>query len=465
MYYNSLLLPDILQMIQEKDENGLHEFCEIFHPANCAEVLQSLNANDFWYVMSCSDKQSRMNAFSFLDLAKQAEFMSADQEDLAVQVSVLEGMAPDDRVDLLSRLDNDHGRQLVSQLSETEQHTVRELLSYEEDRENNAGSIMTTEFAWLPEHLTAEEAIVRLRKQAHDRETIYYIFILEEEHRLRGLISFRELLLADPEVKLTDIMQRDVVTVRVSDDREHVASEIAKYDLLAMPVVDSQNRLVGIVTHDDIIDVLQEEATEDAHRLGAVEPLEDSYLATSILTLVYKRGVWLILLLVAAAFTVNVLQRFEDEMSKHVWLFWFLPLVIASGGNTGSQSATLVIRLLTLEDMRRQETIRLMLREFMLSILLGGGLGLLTFLIARFIWMDEPEVLTVGEAPLMLKSSVVGLTVFLVVIMGSVTGALLPLVFKKLGMDPALMSNPLISALVDFFGLLVYYAVATAMLA
>ncbi|MAT15530.1 MAG: magnesium transporter, partial [Planctomyces sp.] len=454
MYYSSLLRPDLLQMIQEQDEAGLHEFCEVFHPANCAEVLESLNPDDFWYVMRCSEKQSRMTAFSFLELAKQAEFMAADQADQTVQVSVLEGMAPDDRADLLSRMDNTHAQALILQLSEADQRTVKELLSYEEEGENSAGAIMTTDFAWLPEHLTAEDAIVRLRKQAHDRETIYYIFILEEERRLRGLVSFRQLLLADPSAKLTDIMQRDIVTVRVDDDREKVASEIAKYDLLAIPVVDNQNRLVGIVTHDDIIDVLQEEATEDAHRLGAVAPLEDSYLATSILTLVYKRGVWLILLLVAAAFTVNVLQRFEEEMVsnlQHGWLLWFLPLVIASGGNTGSQSATLVIRLLTLEDMKRSQTLKLVARELMLSVLLGGGLGLLTFLIARFFWMNEPSIGTIGGTSLMMKSSVVGLTVFLVVVMGSVTGAVLPLVFKRLGMDPALMSNPLISALVDFF--------------
>ncbi|MEZ6047172.1 MAG: magnesium transporter [Planctomycetaceae bacterium] len=185
------------------------------------------------------------------------------------------------------------------------------------------------------------------------------------------------------------------------------------------------------------------------------------------MTLVYKRGVWLILLLVAAAFTVNVLKKFEYEMVdqlQHGWLLWFLPLVIASGGNTGSQSATLVIRLLTLEDMRRSETLKLVGRELMLSVLLGGGLGLLTFLIARFLWMENTEPSAAGDISLMLKSSVVGLTVFLVVIMGSVTGAVLPLMFKKIGMDPALMSNPLISALVDFFGLLVYYAVAAAML-
>ncbi|MEZ6047171.1 MAG: CBS domain-containing protein [Planctomycetaceae bacterium] len=266
MYYSSLLLPDLLQMIQEQDENGLHEFCEVFHPANCAEVLESLKPDDFWYVMRCSDKLSRMNAFSFLELSKQAEFMGADQADHAVQVSILEGMAPDDRVDLLSRLDNEHAQALISHLSENEQKTVRELLTYEEEKENSAGAMMTTEFAWLPENLTAEEAIIRLRKQAHDRETIYYIFILEKERRLRGLVSFRQLLLADPDAKLTDIMQKDLVTVRVDDDRELVASEIAKYDLLAIPVVDNQYRLVGIVTHDDIIDVLQEEATEDAHR-------------------------------------------------------------------------------------------------------------------------------------------------------------------------------------------------------
>lgn len=457
MYYKSLLLPDVRQMIQEQDREGLSQFCEVFHPANAAEVLQNLSTDDFWFVMSCAETESRVEIFSFLDLPDQVEFMESIPADQTVPISVLEEMAPDDRVDLLSKLEDDYADKLVSKLSQSEQNTVHELLSYEDESEESAGAIMTTEFAWLPEELTVQEAIEKLRAQAQDRETIYYVYILEESKRLLGLVSFRQLILADPASRLREIMQRDLITVRVDDDREKVAQELAKYDLIAIPVVDNQHHLVGIITHDDVLDVMQIEATEDAHRQAAVEPLEESYLSTPILTLVHKRGVWLILLLVAAAATVSVLQKFEgDLMAVHGWLMWFLPLVIASGGNAGSQSATLVIRMLTLEQTSREESVRLALREFLLAICLGSVMSLMTFFLAWFFWIEEE--------PVLLNSAIVGVTVFLVVLLGTVTGAMLPLGFKKLGMDPALMSNPLISALVDFFGLLVYYIVAVSML-
>jgi magnesium transporter len=334
-------------------------------------------------------------------------------------------------------------------IAQAERSDIRKLLSYPED---SAGAIMTTEYASLPENITVREALDRLRKQAPDSETIYYIYVLDEGRRVQGFVSLRQLILAKPDTKLADLITRDVITVRVDQDREIAAQELARFDFIALPVVDNQNRLVGIVTHDDVLDVLQEEATEDVQRLGAVEPLEGSYLDTPLLTLTWKRGIWLVLLLFAALATAGVLKGYERVSAEFDWMILFIPLVLASGGNAGSQSATLVIRMVALGQTTAQGTLKVAVRELMLASILGGGLSLLGFVIAL-------PLVEVQHA------AVVAGTVFLVVVMGTVTGAMLPLAFKRLGMDPALMSNPLIAALVDVLGVIIYYNVTLLFLA
>jgi magnesium transporter len=248
-------------------------------------------------------------------------------------------------------------------------------------------------------------------------------------------------------------MRRDVISVRVDDDQELVAQELGRYDFIAIPVVDNQNQLVGIVTHDDVLDVVQEEATEDAHLLGAVAPLEDSYLETPLRTLAWKRGIWLMFLAVVALMTAEVLLHFESVSREHVWLVLFLPLVLASGGNAGSQSATLIIRALALGEMSQKDNLRLAKREFYVGSMLGIALASIGF-IAALVWFGLP----------MSHAGIVALTVLLVVIMGTISGAMLPLLFRRIGMDPALMSNPLIAALVDVFGVMIYYTVAITVL-
>jgi len=444
--YSQLLLPDLRMMLLDEDLDGLREFCDVLHPAATAEVLESLNSTEVWQVLSHYSLTRQAEIFQFLDLAQQAELVEhIDRERLS---RLLEEMAPDDRVDLLERMDTQRVERLLPLIAAAERSDIRKLLSCPED---SAGSIMTTEYASLPEDITVEEALTRLRQQAPHRETIYYVYILDDERHLNGIISLQELILARPQTRLTEIMRRGVISVRVEDDQEFVAQELARYDFIAIPVVNHQNRLVGIVTHDDVLDVVQEEATEDAHRLAAVEPLEDSYLSTPLLTLAWKRGIWLVLLLGAALATASILAGFEETTKKYEWMILFLPLVLASGGNVGSQSATLVIRLLALEQMGRRETLQIAIRELMLGILLGGGLMLLGFLLA---------LVHVGTK----YAAVVGLTVFLVVLVGTVSGAMLPLGFRRLGMDPALMSNPLIAALVDVLGVVIYFWVAIVML-
>ena len=337
--YQSLLLPDLRVMLQEQDTQGLHEFCEVLHPAIAAETLEGLASEEIWQVLSCCDLPHQVEIFEFIGLPKQLELVDAVERERLSRL--LEAMSPDNRADLFARLDSERVENLLPLIAKAERADIRKLLSYPAD---SAGSIMTTEYAFLPEGATVSEALQQLRRQAPDRETIYYIYVVDEGRHLKGFVSLRDLILARPITHVAEIMTRDVISVRVDDDQEHAAQQLDRYDFLAIPVVDNQNRLVGIITYDDVLDVLQEEATEDVHRLGGMAPLEDSYLATPIRTIAWKRGIWLMVLAGLALVTARLVEAYEQQAQSHVWLVSFLPLVLASGGNAGSQSATLVIR-------------------------------------------------------------------------------------------------------------------------
>ncbi len=446
MYNRLLLLPDLRELLDAGDVAGVSQFCEALHAAAVVEVLEGLAADESWRVLSSCSSERQAEIFSFFDLPDQLALVEAVPRDSFSRL--IEEMAPDDRVDLLERLDPDRVEQLLPLVASAERRDILRLLSFPDD---SAGSIMTTEYASLPAEATASEAIERLRQQAPDRETIYYVYVLDEGRRLRGFISLRELILARPETRVESIMERDVISVRVDDDQEEVAQRLARFDFLAIPVVDAQNQLVGIVTHDDAMDVAQEEADEDAYRSGAVVPLEDDYLSTSLVTLAWKRGGWLVVLLFAAILTAMALESYSDDVEALKWMVLFIPLVLASGGNAGSQSATLIIRALAISQIERRESIQVLLRELVLAGLLGGGLAILSFGAAM------------GFVDSAAKAGVVAITVFLVVAMGTVTGAMLPLGFKRMGLDPALMSNPLIAAVVDVVGVIIYYNVARIM--
>ncbi|NOX54287.1 MAG: magnesium transporter [Planctomycetes bacterium] len=444
--YNSLLQPDVRVMLEENDTQGLREFCRALHPAVVAEVLEGLPPEDVWRVLRHCDFERQAEIFGFFSLPVQENLVrSVDRQHLS---DLIEAMAPDDRVDLLERLDPEVVEDLMPLIAQAERSDIRKLLSFPED---SAGSIMTTEYASLPENITVAEALDRLRQQAPDSETIYYVYILDEDRHLRGLVSLRELILARPQRQLSEIMHRDVISVRVDDDQEYVAQELARYDFLAIPVVDSQNRLVGIVTHDDVLDVVQEEATEDAHRAGGMEPLEDSYLETDLATIAWKRGIWLVILLGAASVTAAVVKSYESVAKKYVWLTFFMPLVLATGGNTGSQSAALVIRSLALGRLKEEDAWRVAARELKVGLLLGTGLMLLAFLTACL--LVSPY-----------NAMIVGLSVFVVVVLEAVNGSMLPLLIKRLGMDPAFMSNPMIASLSDLIGVVIYFTMVLLLL-
>lgn len=446
MFYRSLLFPDLRMTLDADDDDGLREFCEALHPAVVAEVIDELEPAELWRVLVSCEAELQAEIFGFFESRLQIDVVEvADRKRLS---RLIEEMAPDDRVDVLELLDEEQVESLLPLMAQAERTDIRKLLSYPD---GSAGSIMTTEYASLSEEITVSEALDELRIQAPDSETIYYIYMLDEGRRLDGIVSLKELIQAKRSAPLSEIMHRDVISVRVDDDEEYVARELARYDFLAIPVVDNLHRLVGIVTLDDALDVLEEEATEDAQMQAAIQPLDESYMTTPFLVLAQKRGVWLVILLAAAFLTAWVMRGYEDLQRSYVWMAAFIPLVLASGGNAGSQSATLIIREMATTEMDSRDKYFIVMRELRMALTLGGGLMALSFAVAV-------SMVAVPEA------IVVAITVFMMVVFGTTAGVILPLVFKRLGMDPALMSNPLIAALVDVLGVVIYFSTALALL-
>lgn len=438
---NTLYLPELREALAENNAAELKEFCTALHPARTAEFMEGLTAEEAWAVLQHADVPQRVQIFGFFPKEKQIEIIeTVGRPEIARFVGEL---PPDDRVDLLNDVNPDIVEQLMPLIPADERRDIQRLRAYPEE---SAGAVMTTEFARLSEDITVEQALREVGRQAEHLETIYYLYVVDEEDHLRGLVSARQLVSAmgKPNTLIRDLMERDVITVNVGDDQEDVAEKVARYDLLAIPVVDDEYRMLGIITHDDVIDVVREEAVEDAQQLAGVTPLEEGYLETDLLTLTRKRGVWLIVLFFGALLTAMALEDYTAEFEKFAWLVPFIPLVISTGGNSGSQSATLVITALSTGNIALADWWRVIGRELGMGALLGSFFALLGFLCALFMGVDARSAF------------VLPLTLVLVVICGTFTGSVLPLLFSRLGWDPALMSNPFVAGLIDLIGVVIY---------
>jgi magnesium transporter len=477
---NTLYLPELREMLAEQNEDELREFCSALHPARTAEFMEGLSASEAWEVLKYADQRTREEVFTFLDPDKQIEiFETQDRGEIAELIAEL---AADDRVDLLDEVAPQVVKELLPLLPADERREILRLRAYPE---GSAGAVMTTEAAKLSESLTVREALEELSRQAEELETIYYLYIVDETDHLRGLVSARKLVSAigKPDTQLADLMETDLVSADVMEDQESVAQKVAHYDLLAIPVVDHEHRMLGIITHDDVIDVLREEALEDAHRIAAVQPLEQGYLKTELLTLTWKRGMWLTILFFAALLTALALRHYDEHLSRFVWLAWFLPLIISSGGNSGSQAATLIITALATGDVKLSDWLRVVLRELASGLLLGGFLALIGYAAAVVVLHnagekaetaevvdsadqkppageDERSGQGTSEANKWITALIIPITVLLVVICGTLCGSVLPLLFERLGLDPALMSNPFVAGIVDIVGIVIYMNVA-----
>ena len=411
--------------------------------------MEGLTAHETWQVLRHAQPSTRVEIFGYLEKEKQIEIITEQDRDQVA--SLLAELAADDRVDILAEIDDQVVNDLLPRLPAEERRDVHRLSQFPE---GTAGAVMTTEIAKLKETLTVKEALEDVARQSEGLETIYYIYVVDDDDHLRGLVSARQLVtgLKNPNMTMVDLMETELVTVDVMEDQEEVAHKVAKLDLLAIPVVDDEHQLVGIITHDDVIDVVREEATEDAHRIAAVDPLDDSYIKTHILTLCWKRGIWLMILFAFALFTAFALQRYDTELSDWHWLVLFIPLIISSGGNSGSQSATLIITALSLNQITIADWRKIVWRELLMGLVLGGILALLGYLAV------------IPFCPSMFDGLVLPITILLVVISGTLFGAALPLVFKRLGLDPAMMSNPFVAGIIDVVGIVIYMNVALMLL-
>lgn len=367
-------------------------------------------------------------------------------------------LAPDDAADVVQAAPRDARDGLLALLDEPTRREVSALLAYAEDE---AGGLMSPRYVRLRPEMSVDEAISYLRRAARERvETIYYIYVLDAERHLLGVVSFRDLFAAPPGSLVRDVMRTEVVTVAPDLDQEKVADVIAEHDLMAVPVVDDEGRIRGIVTVDDIVDVVREEATEDIQKIGGTSALDGPYLEVGILQMVRKRAVWLVVLFLGQMFTATAMSHYEGAIERAVVLALFIPLIISSGGNSGSQATTLVIRAMAMQEVRLRDWGLVLLRELRTSTVLGlilGAIGILRIVL----WPSRERAY--GEH-FALVGVTVGLSLVWIVIWGSVVGSMLPFVLRRLGFDPAAASAPFVATLVDVTGIVIYFSVATLIL-
>lgn len=449
---NTLLLPELRELLQEAEQNPREvlEALEEFHPASLAEFSEGLTVEETWQLLELLPVQRRAEVFSFYPHWKQVELATGIGRERMSRL--LEAMSHDDRVDLLKRLSEEVVESLLPLVARADREDIRRLMSYPE---HTAGSVMTTDYATLPPDITVAEALNQLRLQAPSAETIYYVYVVDQERRLIGFVSLRDLVLARPTALVRDVMQEEVISVRVEQDQEEVARQMAKYDFLAIPVVDAENRLVGIVTYDDVLDVVTEEATEDVQKFGGITPIEDNYLETPFVTVWRKRAWWLSALFIAELFTFTALATYERAIDAVLALSLFIPLCISTGGNSGSQAATLITRALALGQIRLSEWWRVLRHELFMGVALGTTLGLIGFARA---YLTPQSVL--GEADRLLLALVIGQAVAAICLWGTLVGSMLPILFKRAGIDPGYASSPFVATFVDVTGILIYFNIA-----
>jgi magnesium transporter len=455
--------PEIKEMLAEHDSASLRTFCESLHPATVAEALDDeFTPEQIWAVIRTTDPRTQAAIFEYLPTPRQVGIAEGPaRPDIA---KLIEKMSHDDRVDLLRRLPARTKDALLRLVDEADRRDIATLFSY---GENTVGALMTTDYAWLPPTLTAAEAIDQLRQQAPDRETIYYIYVLGDlqrrpdgtpgPRRLLGIVSLRDLILASRFAPIHDLMEDEAVALKFTDDKAAAAETLARYDFIAMPVVDDDGGMLGIITHDDVIDVIQQEATENLQRQAGVAPIEGSYLEAGFWKVWRSRVTWLALVFIAQMFSINMMAAFEDDLKQVAALAAFVPLCLSVGGNTGSQAASLVIRALALEEVTVKDWLRVFRRELYMGLALAASLGLLSLFRT---WFLTPNNLYDGSDQLLKLTYTVSMAVVAICLWGALLGAMLPVIIRRIGWDPALISSPAIATVSDVSGIFIYFQIA-----
>ena len=442
---------ELVALIARRDQAGLRKALAPWLAQDLAPHLARLSPEQLATLFRCASREVAAQTFGYLPLETQRRLMKLLSQEQAAQL--LESLPPDDRTAFLQDLPLEVAMQLLSLLSPQERDVAKTLLAYPE---HSVGRMMTLDFVAMPGGGTVAEALARIRREGFDRETLNVVYIVDEDGRLVDDVRVRRLLLADPSMPLRELLDGNAPALSATDDRETALREFRHYDRAVLPVVDEARRIIGIVTADDMLDVASEEATEDIQKLGGSESLDEPYSTIPLARMVKKRATWLVVLFLGEMLTASAMGYFEDEISKAVVLALFVPLVISSGGNAGSQAATLVIRALALGEFGLRDWWRIMRRELIAGLCLGLILGVVGFVRiavwAQFTDLYGPHWILVASA---VGSSLVG-----IVLWGSLSGSMLPLLLKRLGLDPATSSAPFVATLVDVTGLVIYFTVA-----
>ena len=418
---------------------------QALRPADQADLFADLNDEHQMALLPQLHPADSADILEELDEEEAAELVSSLPT--AMLIRIVDHMQPDEAADLLGDMQTEQAQAVLAGLEDPEE--VRPLLVHSDD---SAGGLMTSEFLALRRRMTAAEAIQAVREWRPETETFYYLFVVDSHGRLCGVVNLRQLVVADPATSVADIMDPEVISVRVGTDQEECARLMTRYNLLALPVVNGDNRLLGVITHDDLVEVLEAETTEDIQRLGGAQPLDRSYLDTAIFIVTRKRIGWLLLLFLTETLTGSVLRHFEDELQSAVALAFFVPLLIGTGGNAGSQTTSTIIRALAVGDMDLSDSLRALWHELRTGLLLGLAMAGVAYL----------RALTWGSSPALALT--VALAIFIIVVWANGLGSVLPLLAAALRIDPTVVSGPVMSTLVDATGLFIYFTIARVIL-
>ncbi len=435
----------IIELINDRKFTRVKRELKGMRQADIAEIINNLDKKESLLVFRLLKKETAAEVFSRLSTNKRSELsVQINERELR---SILEDLYFDDLIDYLEEMPANVVKKILKNTCELERNLINQFLNYPADC---AGSIMTIEYVDLKAGMTVEAALDRIRKTAFDKEMVYTCYVTDDNRQLEGIVSLKDLVLAQPGLSVKQIMNDNIIYVNTLNDQEEVADVFKKYDLLAVPVVDGENRLVGIITIDDIVDVIDRENTEDFHRMAAIQPLAAEYLSEGIFNLAKKRILWLLILMISATISGNIIKKYDDLLQSMVILAAFIPRLMDTGGNAGSQSSTLVIRGIALGEIKTNDFLKVLWKEIRVSLIVGFVLGVFTY--AQILIFGQ------GEAWLALA---VSLTLFLTVVTAKIIGGVLPLIAKGVGVDPAIMASPLITTIVDAMALISYFVIVS----
>jgi len=442
------MLNTINELIEQKKYLQLREELSQLNSADIAALFEDLSSEEIVKIFRLLPKNMAAEIFSYLPIEEQQNIINLlTTKEAAI---IIDNLFADDAADLMEEMPSGIVKKILSQTDPETRRDINSLLKYPED---SAGSIMTVEFLELKENLTVEQALNVIRKDGINKENINYCYVLDLERKILGVVSLRKLLFSDPEEIIRNIMHENVITISTMTDQEEVSHMFQKYDFTVMPVVDSESRLVGIITVDDVVDIMQQEATEDIEKMAAIMPTDKPYMKTGIFESWKKRIPWLLLLMISATFTSRIIQHYEEALAAYVILTSYIPMFMDTGGNAGGQSSVMVIRAISLGEVKFNDLFKIIWKELRIALMAGITLACVNFV--KVLVLDRVTVTI---------AIIVSLTLLFTVIFAKLIGCTLPILAKKIGFDPAVMSSPFITTIVDALALIIYFAIASNML-